>query len=152
MRGFLKKILCFSVAVVLNFSFSMPSFAVDTCDEYTPGSSEYQKCFMDIAGPNNILFYDPSGTSCESVALGAFDGNASAGLSDLQAAFVDSYHDIAENLSVEYGIPWETVIAQGILESAAGMSKFARDRNNFFGIGAFDSNPNNAYSYDTMRI
>ena len=40
-------------------------------------------------------------------------------------------------------------MAQGILESAAGTSAFAVERNNFFGIGAFDSNPGNAYSYAT---
>ena len=100
---------------------------------------------------NNILFYNPNGSynPCDNVSLGSYDGNASAGLSDLQADFVDTYHDIAQNLSVEYGIPWETVMAQGILESAAGTSYFAVSRNNFFGIGAFDSNPDNAYSFDT---
>ncbi len=98
---------------------------------------------------NNILFYDPSGATCQSTVMGGFNGEASAGLSDLQAAFVDTYQPIAANLSVAYGIPWEAVMAQGILESAAGTSSFARERNNFFGIGAFDSNPNNAFSYET---
>lgn len=40
-------------------------------------------------------------------------------------------------------------MAQGILESAAGTSSFARNRNNFFGIGAVDSNPNNAHTFET---
>ena len=90
--------------------------------------------------------------SCEETviaAVGTFDGTSSAGVSDLQSAFIDQYHDIAEKLSIEYGIPWETVIAQGILESASGTSHYARTRNNFFGIGAFDSNPDNAHSYAT---
>lgn len=68
---------------------------------------------------------------------------------DRQAVFIDEWHDIASSLSIEYGIPWETVVAQGILESAAGTSRFAVERNNFFGIGAFDSNPDNAFSYAT---
>ncbi|MBQ3445437.1 glucosaminidase domain-containing protein [Candidatus Saccharibacteria bacterium] len=98
---------------------------------------------------NGIYFYNPEGETCKSTLMGSFDGDTSAGLSDLQAAFVDTYHEIAENLSVAYGIPWEAVMAQGILESVAGTSSFAVNRNNFFGIGAFDSNPDNAFSYDT---
>ena len=104
---------------------------------------------LEIFSQNNILFYDPSAAACNTIAVGAYSGDASAGLSGAQSAFVDNYHDIAEGLSVEYGIPWETVVAQGILESAAGTSRFAVERNNFFGIGAYDSNPNNAFSYDT---
>lgn len=98
-------------------------------------------------GQNNIVMFDPS--ACSAVGLGAYNGDASDGLSDLQASFVDTYHDIAATLSVEYGIPWETVMAQGILESTSGTSNFAVTRNNFFGIGAFDSNTSDAYSYDT---
>lgn len=100
-------------------------------------------------GQTNALFYDPEGANCNYGLLGTYDGNVTAGLSDLQAAFVDTYHEIAEQLSVSYGIPWEAVMAQGILESAAGTSNFARERNNFFGIGAFDSNPDNAHSFDS---
>lgn len=98
---------------------------------------------------NGIYYYNPSGSDYCTIGTGSYDGNTSAGLSEQQAAFVDTYHDIAQQLSVEYGIPWETVMAQGILESAAGTSNFAVNRNNFFGIGAFDSNPNNAFSYAT---
>ncbi|MBQ9017991.1 glucosaminidase domain-containing protein [Candidatus Saccharibacteria bacterium] len=74
---------------------------------------------------------------------------SSSGLVESQIEFVNKYHDIAVSLSTDYGIPWETVMAQGILESASGTSFFATDRNNFFGIGAFDSNPDNAFHYDT---
>lgn len=82
-------------------------------------------------------------------STGNWDGSASDGLTDEQAAFVDENREIAQKLSVEYGIPWETVVAQGILESGAGTSEYARERNNFFGIGAFDANPDNAYSFAT---
>ena len=99
---------------------------------------------------NNILFYDPdNNTDCYNTS--SFNGSSSAGLTNLQASFVDTYHDIAEKLSVAYGIPWETVVAQGILESKAGTSNFAVNRNNFFGIGAFDSNPDNAFYYDSPQ-
>lgn len=104
---------------------------------------------LNFYGQNGIYYYDPDGYSCGEMALGSFDGSATAGLSDLQAGFVDTYYAIAQKLSVAYGIPWETVVAQGILESAAGTSNFAKQRNNFFGIGAFDSDPNKAFSYST---
>ena len=106
---------------------------------------------------NNILFYNPGceerpGSNFPSdFTPGTVPGTAagSNGLSGQQVAFVEQYHDIAVELSIKYGIPWETVVAQGILESASGTSSYARNRNNFFGIGAFDSNPDNAFRYAT---
>lgn len=98
---------------------------------------------------NGIYYWNPSGSDFCTIGTGSYDGTTSAGLSSVNANFIDTYHDIAAQLSVEYGIPWETVIAQGILESNSGRSNFARNRNNFFGIGAVDSNPDAAYSYET---
>lgn len=98
---------------------------------------------------NGSFYWNPDGSSSCTIGLGSYSGNVSAGLSTEQAGFIDTYHNIAEQLSVEYGIPWETVMAQGILESGAGTSRFALERNNFFGIGAFDSNPDAARDYDT---
>lgn len=108
---------------------------------------------LDHIYATNAWYYNSNGYAIGNggciISTGTVTGITSAGLSPLQADFVDKYHSIAEQLSVEYGIPWETVMAQGILESAAGTSRFAIERNNFFGIGAFDSNVNNAYSYET---
>lgn len=115
----------------------------------TPAFS-ISETMLDFYDQNGIYYYNPDGANknCGYYA-GTYDGKASAGLSDVQAAFVDTYHSIAEQLSIDYGIPWETVMAQGILESAAGTSGYATERNNFFGIGAFDSNPDNAFAYET---
>jgi flagellum-specific peptidoglycan hydrolase FlgJ len=44
----------------------------------------------------------------------------------------------------------ETIVAQWALESAWGKSNFAKNRNNFAGINAVDSNPNKATSYNTI--
>lgn len=111
--------------------------------------SAFEK-LLDYLDRNGIFYHNPRGfaDSCFS-ALGSYDGIASAGLSDLQSSFVDTYHDIAAQLGAEYGIPWEAVVAQGIIESASGTSRFARERNNFFGIGAVDSNPDNAHSFSS---
>ncbi len=105
---------------------------------------------LDEFSQNNILFYDPDDNCAESYQSTYVEEASSYGaLSSLQVRFVETYHDIAIVHSINYGIPWETVIAQGILESTSGTSEFATQRNNFFGIGAFDSNPNGAYTYST---
>ncbi len=102
---------------------------------------------------NDIVFYDPDASNCyvDSEGSSISASESYGGLSAVQVGFVDTYHDIAASLSIKYGIPWETVMAQGILESASGNSNLAKNRNNFFGIGAYDSNPDHAYSYDSPK-
>lgn len=116
----------------------------------TSPASALSESVLDMLDKNGIYYYKPGGFSDSCYpAVGSYDGVATAGLSDTRAAFVDKYHDIAANLGAEYGIPWEAVMAQGILESASGTSNFAVNRNNFFGIGAVDSNPGAARSYSS---
>lgn len=115
----------------------------------TPASALSSK-ILDFLDKSGIYYFNPFGFADDCLpGTGSYDGTATAGLSDLQSAFVDQYHDIAAELGAEYGIPWETVMAQGIIESGSGTSNFARTRNNFFGIGAYDSNPDHAYSYSS---
>ncbi len=112
------------------------------------GSDSLLEKLFDYMDRNGTFYYNPRGFSDSCMTgEGSFDGIVSAGLSSLQSEFVDKYHDIAAQLGSHYGIPWEAVVAQGIIESAAGTSRYARERNNFFGLGAVDSNPDNAYSY-----
>jgi flagellum-specific peptidoglycan hydrolase FlgJ len=66
-------------------------------------------------------------------------------------AFIEKYHDLAVSLSKEYDIPWEAVMAQGILESAAGTSNIAKTKNNFFGIAAYTEDPSQAFSFETAE-
>lgn len=107
---------------------------------------------LDMFSQNNILFYDPDDNCAESYQSTYVEEVSSYGdLSSLQVRFIEEHHDTAVEYSINYGIPWEAVMAQGILESAAGTSDFAIQRNNFFGIGAFDSNPDNAYSFSTPK-
>ncbi len=113
-------------------------------------SDASQDKLLDYLDKNGIFYYNPTGFSDNCyTGVGSYDGVASAGLSALQSSFVDQYHDIAAQLGAQYGIPWEAVVAQGILESASGTSRFARERYNFFGIGAIDSNPDNARHYNS---
>jgi cell wall-associated NlpC family hydrolase len=132
MKFIIKRILSFLAVALIVIAGGAQVFAAD--DDFYSG--------------NDILWYDKD--VCPTYAEGDSEaGTKTAGLSDAQADFVDKYHSIAEQLSIKYGIPWETVMAQGILESAAGTSNFAKTRNNFFGIGAFDSNPGAAKSYSS---
>lgn len=102
---------------------------------------------LDFLSKNGIFYYTPNAYNDCLPGTGSYDGIASAGLTGLRAAFVDTYQNIASTLGAQYGIPWEAVMAQGILESASGTSRFATQRNNFFGIGAVDSNPDNAHYF-----
>lgn len=47
-----------------------------------------------------------------------------------------------------YNYPVNVVLAQGALESARGTSKYAVERNNFLGIGAYDWNPDSAFTFE----
>lgn len=39
------------------------------------------------------------------------------------------------------------IVSQKAIESQRGQSRFARERNNYGGVGAYDRNPNNAFTY-----
>ena len=45
------------------------------------------------------------------------------------------------------GLDPRYILAHAAIESAWGTSNYAKNRNNYFGIGAFDSNPDNAYTF-----
>lgn len=57
----------------------------------------------------------------------------------------------ARKVSKIYNFPVNVVLAQGALESAHGRSNFCQKRNNCLGIGAYDSNPDNAFVYENME-
>lgn len=48
--------------------------------------------------------------------------------------YIDQYHEIAKEEMIQYGIPASIKLAQGILESGAGMGELALKSNNHFGI------------------
>lgn len=149
-------LLLMTVACLLNVLNSAFAYAAGaaSCDPSNPSYRE-KRIFRQT---NDVLYFDECEDVCGSSSSGLSSaagvgstpsGPSTSGLTDQQAAFVDKYHDIAEKLSIEYGIPWETVMAQGILESGAGTSGYARERNNFFGSGANTENPDHAYTYAT---
>ena len=66
-------------------------------------------------------------------------------------AYIDQYHHIAEKQQKEHGIPASIVLSQGILESAAGQSAFARESNNHFGIKCSDWTGDKIYHDDDVK-
>lgn len=48
--------------------------------------------------------------------------------------YIDQYHQLAERQQKEHKIPASIILAQGLLESGAGLSPFAIESNNHFGI------------------
>jgi len=53
-------------------------------------------------------------------------------------SYIEQYHQLAEKQQKEHGIPASIVLAQGLLESGAGQSDFAKSSNNHFGIKCTD--------------
>ena len=49
-------------------------------------------------------------------------------------SYIDQYYKLAVKQQKEHNIPASIVLAQGLLESGAGLSDFARQSNNHFGI------------------
>ena len=63
----------------------------------------------------------------------------------------DEFVQAVEKVAPMYNFPKNVVLAQGALESARGNSTFAQERNNYLGIGAFDSNPDQAYTFENAE-
>lgn len=49
-------------------------------------------------------------------------------------SYVNKHNELAQNLSVEFGIPKSIILSIAIVESGAGSSKIAKKLNNHFGI------------------
>ncbi len=62
----------------------------------------------------------------------------SQSLSQSYLLYIDQYYQIAVRQQKEHGIPASIVLAQGLLESAAGKSELSKASNNHFGIKCTD--------------
>lgn len=56
-----------------------------------------------------------------------------------------------EVVAPKHNFPKNVILAQCALESSRGTSAFAKERNNFCGIGAYDHNPRKAFRYETAE-
>lgn len=60
----------------------------------------------------------------------------------------NEFKTLAKKLAPLYDYPVNLLIAQAALESDRGQSKYCQERNNCFGIGAYDWDPDQAYTFD----
>ena len=81
-----------------------------------------------------IYYYSPEGFSCNTDSS-AVTAPETATLKE----FVDAYVESAFDIGKQYGIPYETILAQAILESGYGKSTLTKEAFNFFGIKAGSS-------------
>lgn len=65
--------------------------------------------------------------------------------------YIDNYAQLAVVQQKEYGIPASITLAQGLLESGAGQSYFARNSNNHFGIKCHDWTGDKVYHDDDAQ-
>lgn len=63
----------------------------------------------------------------------------------------EGFVSAAHKVSKIYNYPVNVVLAQGALESARGNSRYAKERNNYLGINAVDSNPDLAYTFENSE-
>lgn len=81
---------------------------------------------------NDIMFYDSKDSGCP----GGFVSVGVATQTKSLEEFVDKYGQIAYDVGQKYGIPYEAILAQGVIESAYGKSGLTTSAYNFFGIKA----------------
>lgn len=65
--------------------------------------------------------------------------------------YIDKYAQLAIIQQNEYGIPASITLAQGLLESGAGQSEFARKSNNHFGIKCHEWEGDKVYHDDDAK-
>lgn len=78
----------------------------------------------------------------ETVACGGSPSAGTTGSSTVttdMASFIDTYGQFAFNVGKKNGIPYDSILAQGSLESNYGQSGLNQKANNFFGIKAGSS-------------
>jgi hypothetical protein len=56
-----------------------------------------------------------------------------------------------KKLAPRYGFPKNVALAQAALESGHGTSVYCVNRNNCFGLGAYDDNPNHAFAFTSIE-
>jgi hypothetical protein len=96
-----------------------------------PFSSSYALTdeMLDKFAANNIMFYDPDDACSNPTRLSGRCGGEieSTGNVDRTKEAVAKYGEVAINLQLEYGVPWELVFGQFAAESSVGTAGVAVD-------------------------
>ena len=107
-------------------------------------AKQYQKAFGEL--PPSSQYQAPTATPTAAPVQTMVLGASTSPQGNLWDQFVNRVMQTAP----ARGYDPEIIIKQKALESGFGTSDFARNRNNFGGIGAYDSNPNNAFEFPTI--
>ena len=82
------------------------------------------------------------------VALGLMVNLAAQNKNEAYLAYIDQWKETALQNQADYGIPASIIMAQALLESAAGTSELAVNANNHFGIKCNNDWMGGVYYYD----
>lgn len=122
---------------------------ISTLDEQTPGTIYKQKLDSILQAQGNI----PSGFKSKTIQYPQSLANAPTRrvptptpTPDPRSSWENFKGMVIRDTNKE-GYSGETVARQKALESGFGTSKFAQERYNYGGIGAYDKNPDNAMSF-----
>lgn len=80
---------------------------------------------------------------------GLLDGNTTSDASGFKSNDKNwnNFVDQATTIAKQNNFPASVLVGQATLETGRGTSGFAKNRNNYFGMNAMDSDPNKAYAY-----
>lgn len=99
---------------------------------------EYKKAVQQMGGA-----VSPSVASAEELPAAAPQATAPADFNSLL--------NMAAQMAQKRGFPPQAIASQMAAESSRGTSRFAKERNNYFGIGAFDNDLDNTWRFDTPQ-
>lgn len=81
----------------------------------------------------------------------AFDKNGIKVLTPVEEQDWEGMKQMARNIASLYNFPVNVILSQMALESARGTSNYCVERNNCFGIAAYDSNPDAAWTFENKE-
>jgi|TARA_R110000782_G_C14739353_1_gene406015 Bax protein len=113
------------IAVVITFiTFYFLNYSYNTVDEITSIKVKTPKVDQDFIDDIKVALSEPDIIS---------------GTNEQFVASLDSCIDyVYKSVSKDYRLPKEMIVAQAVLESGWGRSRFANEANNLFGIRTFD--------------
>lgn len=103
------------------------------------------KAYGRRSGRNIVMRYTGDGGAKSKSSKGSTSADPS------HEAFINRIGEAARSLWKPYHIYPSVMVAAACLESAYGTSNFAKTRKNYFGIGAYDSDPNQAFRFKTEK-
>ena len=113
------------IAVVITFiTFYFLNYSYNTVDEITSIKVKTPKVDQDFIDDIKVALSEP---------------DIFSGTNEQFVASLDSCIDyVYKSVSKDYRLPKEMIVAQAVLESGWGRSRFANEANNLFGIRTFD--------------